>query len=205
MYNKILITRASPEDAEDFLNLLTISAPLLFPIIFGHDFKIIFKKLFIKPGNLFSFEFVHKAIVSGSIGGMILGYDWLTKKKFSLRTGKLIIKYIGIKSITYFPRFLKLSRAIGILAPKEYYISNIAVYPEYRRKGIGTKLISWIEKEARNNKIKRLVLDVEKENSGAIRLYRKLGFSIASSSHITFKKWEFRFYRMCKEIENYKQ
>ncbi|MCX5995993.1 MAG: GNAT family N-acetyltransferase, partial [Chloroflexi bacterium] len=60
---------------------------------------------------------------------------------------------------------------IGVVKDKEYYISNIAIYPEYRAAGIGTKLIFAAEEEAKKGGAERVTLDVEVENTGASRLY----------------------------------
>lgn len=43
MSTEIFIDKANPEDAEDFANIMEISAPQLFLEVFGPSFKSIFK------------------------------------------------------------------------------------------------------------------------------------------------------------------
>lgn len=58
----------------------------------------------------------------------------------------------------------------------EGYITNVAVFPEYRRQGVAAKLISVFENFARGNKLAFLTLEVRPSNTGAIALYEGFGF-----------------------------
>ncbi|MCL2371952.1 MAG: ribosomal protein S18-alanine N-acetyltransferase [Defluviitaleaceae bacterium] len=58
----------------------------------------------------------------------------------------------------------------------EGHISNIAVAPSYRQKGIGSKLIEALITEAKQHKITGLTLEVRKSNTTAQNLYKKHGF-----------------------------
>ena len=58
----------------------------------------------------------------------------------------------------------------------EIQISNIAVIPDLRRKGIGEKLIEKILNIAKIKDFKRITLDVRSSNQPAISLYKKFGF-----------------------------
>jgi len=51
----------------------------------------------------------------------------------------------------------------------------IAVHKDYRRQGIGEKMIEWLIDHADKHNIQKLSLMVSKDNL-AIRLYRKCGF-----------------------------
>lgn len=53
---------------------------------------------------------------------------------------------------------------------------DIVVKKEYRRSGIGTALISRVEGFARERGCNMIRLDVNLNNSGAIGLYRRLGY-----------------------------
>ena len=58
----------------------------------------------------------------------------------------------------------------------ECYITNIAVLPEYRKRGIGEKLLSALIDICINENSAFLTLEVRKSNLPAISLYEKLGF-----------------------------
>ncbi len=57
---------------------------------------------------------------------------------------------------------------------EEGQISNIAVLPEYRRKGLASAILEKIISEC--SRQEQLVLEVRESNLGAIRLYQKFGF-----------------------------
>lgn len=57
-------------------------------------------------------------------------------------------------------------------------ITNVAVLPEYRRQGIGSKLITEMIKTAETLELDLLTLEVRKSNTAAQNLYSKFGFEI---------------------------
>jgi len=60
--------------------------------------------------------------------------------------------------------------------PGSYYISGMALFPEYRGMGIGTKFLEIAEEKAARYSLPQLSLIVFEENEGAVRLYRRRGF-----------------------------
>ena len=58
----------------------------------------------------------------------------------------------------------------------EVYITNVAVFPEFRRKGIAGRLISALEKKMAEENALYITLEVRKTNLSAIALYEKMGF-----------------------------
>ena len=63
-----------------------------------------------------------------------------------------------------------------LVAADEGYITNVAVFPAYRRRGVAAKLISVFENFARGNKLAFLTLEVRPSNAAAIALYKGFGF-----------------------------
>lgn len=55
-------------------------------------------------------------------------------------------------------------------------ITNVAVHPDYRRKGIACALIDNLIKICKVNNVQFLNLEVRESNCKAISLYNKLGF-----------------------------
>ena len=53
---------------------------------------------------------------------------------------------------------------------------NVAVHPNYRRQGIGQKLVLALAEALQQKGIKGLMLEVRQSNDPAISLYEKLGF-----------------------------
>ena len=57
-------------------------------------------------------------------------------------------------------------------------ITNIAVHPDYRKKGIATQILHKIFNYCNEKSITNLNLEVRKSNINAIKLYEKNGFEI---------------------------
>ena len=60
----------------------------------------------------------------------------------------------------------------------ECSITNVAIFPEFRKMGLGNELVSYLCRLATDNKITSIYLEVRKSNIAARRLYEKCGFSI---------------------------
>ena len=58
----------------------------------------------------------------------------------------------------------------------EGYITNVAVFPEYRRLGVAGKIIEVYMNFARANQLAFLTLEVRPSNEAALALYRRFGF-----------------------------
>jgi ribosomal protein S18 acetylase RimI-like enzyme len=65
---------------------------------------------------------------------------------------------------------------IAFPEPASYYICGMAVFPEYRGRGIGTQLLTLAEKHAHGHGLSKLSLIVFEQNEGAKRLYERSGF-----------------------------
>lgn len=60
------------------------------------------------------------------------------------------------------------------------HILTVDVLPEYRRRGIGLRLLEEIEKIFRGKGANVSVLEVREDNIAALRLYQKLGYKRAA-------------------------
>ena len=66
-----------------------------------------------------------------------------------------------------------------LVVADEGYITNVAVFPEYRRQGVAAKLLAVFENFARGNHLAFLTLEVRPSNAAAIALYESFGFKQA--------------------------
>lgn len=55
-------------------------------------------------------------------------------------------------------------------------MTNLAVHPDHRRKGIAKALLTALEDEGRKLGAEAISLEVRKSNLSAIRLYEKMGY-----------------------------
>ncbi len=74
--------------------------------------------------------------------------------------GDVLAGYIGVQTVL-----------------DEGYINNVAVRPEYRRRGIAAALISLLNEQAKAIGLAFMTLEVRESNAPAIALYEKLGFT----------------------------
>jgi len=58
----------------------------------------------------------------------------------------------------------------------EAHITNLAVHPDYRNRGIGTKFMGILLEKAKNLGAKEATLEVRASNKAGQRLYEKWGF-----------------------------
>lgn len=58
-----------------------------------------------------------------------------------------------------------------------------AVAPEYRRQGVGRALLEWLEETARVAGVFTARLEVRQQNTGAIAMYKRLGYQIYKREH----------------------
>ncbi len=82
---------------------------------------------------------------------------WLTA-----RDGARVLGYIGSQSV-----------------PPESDVMNLAVHPEYRRRGLGTALLQALKEQLALRGVTVLALEVRRSNAEAIALYEKHGFTLA--------------------------
>lgn len=66
--------------------------------------------------------------------------------------------------------------AAAWFAADEAELGDLAVHPDRRRQGVGTRLVEAVVAEARRREARHLFLQVRESNRGAIRLYRGSGF-----------------------------
>ena len=66
----------------------------------------------------------------------------------------------------------------SVLAGDEVSITNVAVFPAHRHKGVGEALIKELIKRAESQSFSKIFLEVRVSNAPAIALYEKTGFEI---------------------------
>lgn len=65
-----------------------------------------------------------------------------------------------------------------------WYVSGVAVYPEFRGQGIGSQFMQLAERQAKENGFSRISLIAFEQNTGSVRLYERLGYRIIDQAPI---------------------
>ena len=197
----ILIRKGKPEDAHHFSELVILTSPAIFPIVFGSTVKKIMKKLFPHKRHYYSFDRSFFAEINGNVVGMAQLHKLPTRKGQTARMSLLLLKYLKWRLPTKAVNLLKFDHLIKFVARDDCYLSNVAIYPEFRSFGVGTKLLSAIEDEVKSIGKKRIVLHAEIHNTRAISLYERLGYKIESQSpSLKIKNRLFESFKMAKSI-----
>ncbi len=90
--------------------------------------------------------------------GILEAYRLGTRFFVAEEAGSLI-GYIGVKAVI-----------------DEGYITNIAVFPQYRRKGVASSLLNKVFAFAKEKRLSFVSLEVRPSNTAAVSLYEKAGF-----------------------------
>lgn len=94
-----------------------------------------------------------------------------------------MIKEVETQEINPFAKtieYIEEGKVIGMLKYSLIYdrmeIDNIEVHPDYRGRGLGTKLMSYLISLAIENRVINITLEVRISNEVARNLYKKFGF-----------------------------
>lgn len=177
------------------------------PYLFGKDLERIVREGFQSGKGLFGFPSVRIAEVGGRVAGMLLAYTFEQMRAEMASWGSGILRSGGLGLLRRLPgmiwRALFARRSeeprASWVNPSEFYLANMAVYPEFRRQGLGRMLLGDTEQRAQGLDCTRLALDVEAENLEAVRLYEHYGFR--REQHNLRVMGEFEFLRFNKEVE----
>jgi ribosomal protein S18 acetylase RimI-like enzyme len=110
----------------------------------------------------FSYRHAHVAQIGDAMAGMLLSY-------------RLDDPY-EVGNLDEYPEVVRPLVELEAMAPGSWYITAVAVSPDFRRRGVGTALMDFAEEQAREEDTGQISLIVADENRGAVELYEKLGY-----------------------------
>jgi GNAT superfamily N-acetyltransferase len=61
------------------------------------------------------------------------------------------------------------------------YVQHVSVHPDYRRRGLASRMMGWLEEEARRQGFSQLGLRIRSALKGNQALYERLGFSVTDT------------------------
>ena len=196
-------------EADDCAKLLYISGPELYSYIFvEREPKVydLIKFLYNTPGSMIAKDKAFIEEENGRIRGLILAYPASDMKKMAmpmLKSIKGLLRINGLVNLLKMLYRLKLNRHFPGTKNDELFISNLAIFEEYRGKGIATKLLDKAEEMAIEIGLNKLSLYVETDNLHAKRVYEKRGFQEVKKTVLpeSYNKYNlYGFYKMVKEI-----
>ncbi len=165
------------------------------PKVIGRTLEELWKQ----KANRFSHEFAYEAQLGKETVGLITCYPVSVMNRLAWPTFVKLLMFRKWDIVKYSTRHLREFLSMITLhegREGEYHIGSLAAFPESRGYGIGTKLITFAEEQAKQKDYRWTSLTVRKENVKALKLYERLGYIIADS----IDKKPYSLYRMVKKI-----
>lgn len=97
-------------------------------------------------------------------------YHW-TREQFALGLDKGAYRTLGVYSNNNLVGYIAFSLIVD-----EMEILNLAILPEFRRKGLASILLQQALAVSQENGMRKSFLDVKRSNIAAIELYTKFGY-----------------------------
>jgi len=207
MKPELIIRPAHPGDAKLAARLIQMAMGRFGEYIFGNGSLAktleVLEQLFIAGKHRFSYEHTFLAEEEGIVAGLLLSHPAKNMSHLDMLTAAPLLTVLG------FGELLNLSIRMLPLAGgreaerDEYYISDLAVFPDFQGQGIGTRLLAFAEDQAAKHGLRKCSLIVALGNAAARRLYLQVGYHIVetvSYSHLQKRSGETGYERMRKMI-----
>ncbi len=110
----------------------------------------------------FSYRNAHMAEVGGEIAGTMVGYP-LTDLDHDLSD---------------VPRLVRGLIELELEVPGFWYVNVLAIYPEFQRLGLGTRLLEYADEIGRQSDTRGMAIIVASGNIAAHRLYERQGYRL---------------------------
>lgn len=191
---------ATPEHAQQCYQLLRVSDQDFMPTVFGDLFDRVYPQLFAQKENLFSHQHTRVCVVDEEVAGMCYFFPAAARKAEALHTAWLMFCATGAAMLPRVPAMLRSDQLLGKLDPRAFFVSNLAVHPSYRGRGLATVLLADAQKHAEAINAKELLLDVRTENTKAISLYSRSGYQTAAVRTVRLHGKPYEYMRMRKPL-----
>jgi ribosomal protein S18 acetylase RimI-like enzyme len=182
---------ARREDADSVITLIYSSGPEVLRYIYGaaETAPLEWLAFCFKNGEGF---FGFRNHIVAELDGLVVGVGAFYKgdefKALNEATVKQIFRYFGYrKGLVVLFRAARYARKSLPPGKDAYIAANLGVKAEYRGLGVGSRMLEFAEKIARERGNNALVLDVAAPNHRAQDLYKRLGFRAVQEFRDPFK------------------
>jgi len=181
MPNAIQIRPAQQDDA-DVASALLYSAythtQVSYPLPEEHAQGWIqhLRRYFRQDGNRFSYQNANVAASGSQVVGLVLGFGGRDEARLNAAVGPWLEREAQ---------------------DDEWYVDALAVFANWGRKGIGTRLMRTAEAQARQRHYPKIALNVAQGNTPALDLYAHLGYVLTQRTIL----YEHPHVRMVKPLD----
>ncbi|KMY32605.1 GNAT family N-acetyltransferase [Lysinibacillus xylanilyticus] len=158
-----------------------------------------FSTLWQQENNRFSHQYAYEAQMDGKTLGMVTCYPIPVLNRLPWPTFKQLLSLRKLGLVIY--NILNIKMLYSMITMKEgeddeFHIGTIALLPESRGLGVGTRLLEFAEEQACLQGFAKCSLTVKKENHLAIKLYQRIGYQITGE----INKPKLSLYKMVKNL-----
>jgi ribosomal protein S18 acetylase RimI-like enzyme len=182
MSHKIIIRPATAADAQVGTDLIYLTMSRMADFLMGsgdpQKAKTTLARLFSQRQNRFSYQFADIAEVDGQVAGLVLSYPSEIMKGLEIPMALQLLRIFGLLEFIHFVRNALPLSNIKEAGAGEHFINNVAVLPDFQGQGIGSQLLTFVERKAKTAGLGQSSLCVEIENVKARSLYERLGYSV---------------------------
>jgi ribosomal protein S18 acetylase RimI-like enzyme len=201
----ILIRPAISDDAGLASRLIYLSMGELADYLFGGahlSVDEILAGLFLLQGNRFSWSIAEFAEWDGQPAGMLVSFPGWEFTRREMNIGLGLLKSCGLWDVLRLSvRALAIANGVETLR-NEYYLANMAVFPDFQGRGIGSRLLAHAECKAHGAGLKKCSLIVDTENPSARLLYERFGYEVVFTKKYSGPAEDAHagYHRMLKEL-----
>jgi len=207
MNTAITIRPARAADSEAVSKLIYLSMGSDGDLLYGQDkrhptFQVM-ERLSRQPGNRLGYDLAHLAELDNRPVGLLLTFPGKRLSPLGRRAEWQILWNFGLCTLRQHMRGGSLYRDMVEAQADEYYVSNLAVFPEFQGKGIGTHLMVFADELARTAGFEKCSLIVTYGHENARHLYEHLGYEVVRSfpyDHPLIADASGGYYRMVKKL-----
>lgn len=177
---EITLRPAAPGDAAEAAALIHAAGPALYSWLFGptrEEAEALFGALFVRGGSVFSHENGTVAVQNGRVVGLALAVSaaayhrgWALPRMLLRRGPRFLLRLV--------PAAFALNGSTLPPPSGAFYLGILAVAPEARDRGVGTRLLEEVQRRAREAGCDSVCLHAEIGNVGARRFYARHGYAV---------------------------
>jgi ribosomal protein S18 acetylase RimI-like enzyme len=202
----VRIRPAGLADLDVVVSLIRLSMGEELDWLFGqekdHPTESVMGALFIRKGNRLSHEICWVTEALGRVAGVLVAFPSRMMRRLDVQTALHLVSIFGFAATM---RLVQRQPFYGDLVEaeaEEFYLSNLAVFPNCQGRGIGTTMLNYADKLAQAGGLKKCSLLVTFGNP-ARRLYERVGYQLVQTykfSHPMIADGSGGFYRMVKDL-----
>jgi len=143
---------------------------------------------FRKANNRFSYRLTHLAEIGGHIAGLLLAFPGRDIFKLVLPMSWQIFSFYNPWELIRLAVRAPMAADGEETRPDEFYVSHLAVLPEFRRQGVGRALLNHADSLALASGLPKCSLCVDLDNPDAQHLYQSQGYQIEKTVNTPWLK-----------------